>query len=413
MLSAAAVPGVTLLETETGFAALVSPDSKIARDNARYQEQFGGEPITILLSGPLDNIFSTQNLAILSDFEQEFSGDEWYRAINGPLTILQLAQQEAEQAMRAFEEQLALAQGQAAAEARAAAVAMGYGEAEQEMAAEQARAEVLQKFQPQIEKLQLIGEPSLDNPAFIASVLYDSEGAVSPAMQSFIPDIANVLISVTPRGNMSDRESLQTVTDIEAFFSSHPLDGVKVTVASAAKLVDAISNSIGNNIKVLLALSVAVMVLILVFTFRVRWRLLSLLMVGLSALWTFGLMGYLGVPVTMATMAALTILLGLGIDFSIQFHNRYQEEVARSKTVGEAIVTSISNMFPTIGIALLATIIGFITLYISEVPMIQDFGIMLATGIVISYIVALFLLHSIVYLGAKKIEIKKLKEAAS
>ena len=116
---------------------------------------------------------------------------------------------------------------------------------------------------------------------------------------------------------MSDQESLQAVIDIETFFSSHPLDGVKVTVASAAKLVDAISNSIGNNIKVLLALSVAVMVLILVFTFRVRWRLLSLLMVGLSALWTFGLMGYLGVPVTMATMAALTILLGLGIDFSI------------------------------------------------------------------------------------------------
>ncbi len=412
LLSAAAVPGVTMLETETGFAALVSPDSKIAQDNARYQEQFGGEPITVLLTGQLDDIFSTQNLAILSDFEQEFSGDECYRAINGPLTILQLAQQETEQAMRAFEEQLALAQEQAA-EARAAAAAMGLGEAEQEIAAEQARAEVLQKLQPQIEQLQLIGEPSLDNPAFIASVLYDAEGAVSPVMQSFVPDIAHALISVTPRGNMSDQESLQAVIDIEAFFSSYPLDGVEVTVVSDAKLVDAISNSIGNNINVLLALSVAVMVLILVFMFRVRWRLLSLGMVGLSALWTFGLMGYLGVPLTMATMAALTILLGLGIDFSIQFHNRYQEEVARSETVGEAMVTSISNMFPTIGIALLATIIGFITLYISEVPMIRQFGMMLATGIVISYIVALFLLHSIVYLGDKKIEIKKLKEAAS
>ena len=413
LISAAAVPGITMLETETGFAALVSPDSKIARDNARYQEQFGGEPITILLGGPLDNIFSTQNLAVLSDFEQEFSGDECYRAINGPIALLQVARQEAERARQTFLEQLALAQEEAAAQARQAAAAMGLGEAEQEMAAEQARAEVLQMFQPQIEQMQLIGQPSLDNPAFIASVLYDAEGAVSPVMQSFVPDIAHALISITPRGNMSDQESLQAVIDIENFFSSHPLDGVKVTVASAAKLVDAISNSIGNNIQVLLALSVVVMVLILVFTFRVRWRLLSLLMVGLSALWTFGLMGYLGVPVTMATMAALTILLGLGIDFSIQFHNRYQEEVARSKTVGEAIVTSISNMFPTIGIALLATIIGFITLYISEVPMIRQFGIMLATGIVISYIVALFLLHSIVYLGDKRIEIKKLKETAS
>jgi len=413
LLSAAAVPGITMLETETGFAALVSPDSPISQDTSRYEAQFGGDPITILLGGPLDTIFSTESLATLADFEQEFSDDERYLAVNSPLTVLAAAGEELTQARQTLESQLAQAQEQAAAQARQAAAAMGYGEAEQEMAAEQARAEVLEKFRPRIEQLQLIGEPSLDNPAFVASVLYDAQGAVSPVMQTFVPDIAHTLITVTPRGNMSDRESLQAVNDVEDFFSAHPLDGVKVTVASAAKLVDAISNSIGNNIKVLLALSVVVMVLILVFTFRVRWRLLSLLMVGLSALWTFGLMGYLGVPVTMATMAALTILLGLGIDFSIQFHNRYQEEVARSKAVGEAIVTSISNMFPTIGIALLATIIGFITLYISEVPMIRQFGLMLAVGIIFSYLVALFLLHSIVYLGDRKMKIKKLKEEAS
>ena len=133
LLSAAAVPGITLLETETGFDALVAPESAIAQDNSRYEAQFGGEPITVLLSGTLDNIFSTPNLAVLSEFQEQFSADERYRVINGPLTILQLAQQEAEQARQAFEEQLALAQEQAAAEARAAA--MGLGEVEQEMAA--------------------------------------------------------------------------------------------------------------------------------------------------------------------------------------------------------------------------------------------------------------------------------------
>jgi len=411
LLSAAAVPGITLLETETGFDALVAPESAIAQDNSRYEAQFGGEPITVLLSGTLDNIFSTPNLAVLSEFQEQFTADERYRVINGPLTILQLAQQEAEQARQAFEEQLALAQEQAAAEARAAA--MGLGEVEQEMAAEQARAEVLQMFQSQIEQMQLIGEPSLDNPAFVASVLYDAEGAVSPTMQSFIPDITHALIIVTPTGNMSDPEALQAVTDIDDFFAAHPLDRVEVTVTSDAKLVDAISHSIGSNITFLLALSVAAMVLILIFIFRVRWRMLSLGMVGLSALWTFGLMGYLSLPLTMATMVVLPILIGLGIDFSIQFHNRYQEELTRSRTVAGAIVASVSSIFPVVGIALLATIIGFITLYISEVPMIQDFGMVLAIGIVISYIVALFLLHSIVYLGDRKMKIEKLKEAAS
>ena len=163
---------------------------------------------------------------------------------------------------------------------------------------------------------------------------------------------------------------------------------------------------------ILLGLSVLAMIIVLVFLFRIRWRLLSLLMVGISALWTFGLMGYLSVPLTMASMAALPILIGLGIDFSIQFHNRYQEELTRSNSVSEAIIISISRMFPVVGIALLATIIGFITLFISEVPMIRDFGLTLAIGIVFSYMMGLFLLHSIVFLVDRNKSLERLQAAA-
>ncbi len=313
LLSVAAVPGVTMLETETGFEAFVSSDSKISQDNSRYEAQFGGDPITILLTGQLDDIFSAGNLAILTEFEEKFAHDERYQAINSPL----------------------------------------------------------------------------------------------------IPDDEHAIILVTPQGNMSNEALLQAAQDIEAFFSTEPLVRVDTTVISSSELVNAISVSMGNNITILLGLSVIIMFVILMAMFRVRWRLLSLLMVGISALWTFGLMGYLSVPLTMATMAALPILIGLGIDFSLQFHNRYQEEVARSKTVAGAIITSVSNMFPVVGIALVATIIGFITLYISEVPMIREFGMVLAMGIIISYIVGLFLLHSIVYLADNRVPIKRLREASS
>jgi len=360
LLSAAAIPGATMLNSETGFDALVSPSSEIAQDNARYEEQFGGEPIIVLLEGSLDDIFSTDNLAVLSEFEQQFSADERYRSIIGPLTVLRAAMEEVTQA-----------------------------------------------------QIQLIGEPALDNPLFIAAVLYDDEGAVSPAMQSLVPDENHALVLVTPQGNLEDSQALRTARDIEDFFIVYPLSGVETTVIAATKLVDAISSSMSNNMKVLLALALAVMMLILTVLFRVRWRLLSLFMVGVGALWTFGIMGYVSIPLTMATMAVLPILIGLGVDYSIQFHNRYQEELIRTKTVGEAIVTSLSRMFPSVGIALLATIIGFITLYISEVPMIRDFGVVLAVGIVFSYLVALFLLHSIIYQSDKRTPIAKLRKEST
>ena len=412
ILAAAAVPGITMLKMETGFSALVSSGSEISLDNSRYEEQFGGEPITVLLDGQLDDIFSTDNLSILSEFEQEFSYDERCCAVIGPTTLLQTAIEEASYARQVFQEHLALAQEAAATEAREAAIAMGLNELQQEQAAQAARAEVLQRFQAQIEQMQQIGEPSLDNPLFIAAVLYDSEGAISQTMQPFIPDDEHALIIVTPVGNMDDREALQATNDIEDFFTANPLLKINTTVISSAKLINAISSSMGKNMAILLGLSVVAMIVILLGIFRVRWRLLSLLMVGISALWTFGLMGYFSVPLTMATMAVLPILIGLGIDYSIQFHNRYQEELTRSRSVGDAIINSMSRILPTVGIALLATIIGFITLYISEVPMIRDFGMMLAVGIVLSYVTGLFLLHSIVYLGDRRVPIKQLSEAA-
>jgi predicted RND superfamily exporter protein len=102
VLVAIAVPGITMLRTETGFNALVSPDSEISQDNSRYEAQFGGEPITILLSGQLDDTFSADNIAILFDFEREFSSDTRYRAITGPVNLLQIALEEADRTRQAF-----------------------------------------------------------------------------------------------------------------------------------------------------------------------------------------------------------------------------------------------------------------------------------------------------------------------
>jgi len=215
-------------------------------------------------------------------------------------------------------------------------------------------------------------------------------------------DDANNLLVITPLGNMNYEQQLEAVRDIEQFFADNPMNEIKATVIDMSKVVAAITRSIGSDLGLLFGLAVGVMILILFLIFKVRWRLLSLLMVGVGALWTFGIMGYAGVPVSMVTMAVLPILIGLGIDFSIQFHNRYQEELTRSDSIRGAIVSSVKAMWPVVGIALLATVIGFITLYISSVPMIKDFGLTLAVGVIMSYVVGLFLLNSVLYLLDKK-----------
>ena len=109
VLSAVAVPGITMLETNSGMDTLISPRSQVYRDNELYEQQFGRSPITVLLTGNLADIFSTDNLTILSQFEQDFSRDPRYRSIFSPVTVLQRAAEEASQMKQALEAEIAQA----------------------------------------------------------------------------------------------------------------------------------------------------------------------------------------------------------------------------------------------------------------------------------------------------------------
>ncbi|UAC50100.1 MMPL family transporter [Bacillus aquiflavi] len=58
---------------------------------------------------------------------------------------------------------------------------------------------------------------------------------------------------------------------------------------------------------------------------------------------------------------------------------------------------TVSKMIPAVLSALIATVLGFIALYTSPVPMIKDFGKMLTIGMIISFFVGVFILIPILF----------------
>lgn len=77
---------------------------------------------------------------------------------------------------------------------------------------------------------------------------------------------------------------------------------------------------------------------------------------------------------------------------------------------------TITKMLPAVFTALVATGIGFVALYTSPVPMIQDFGKMLTIGLIVSFILGIFLLIPVLFIrdhffkNAKKMKQPKNKE---
>jgi len=112
----------------------------------------------------------------------------------------------------------------------------------------------------------------------------------------------------------------------------------------------------------------------------------------------FGLMGFLGIPLTMVTISGLPILIGLGVDFAIQVHSRIEEETLAADSAEVGIERALLLLGPALAVAAAAACIGFLVLQISSVPMIRDFGSMLAVGALIVFLISTTLIAATIFL---------------
>jgi hydrophobe/amphiphile efflux-3 (HAE3) family protein len=216
--------------------------------------------------------------------------------------------------------------------------------------------------------------------------------ATSAMAGTVAPDNTHTFIFVEVDGDVSSdhlREILRSVEE-SASFAEFPA-GYNVIVTGDADFDLEMEDEMTASISFLMMISVVLMFIVLYLVFRhVRWRLLPLGIVMIGVIYTFGAMGFFSIPMTMVSMAAFPILIGLGIDYAIQFHNRIEEELQFGESEAEAVIETVRHTGPAVLIALLITSLGFVSLFTSTVPMIQDFGKLLLIGIVLCFIASLF-----------------------
>ena len=102
---------------------------------------------------------------------------------------------------------------------------------------------------------------------------------------------------------------------------------------------------------------------------------------------TFGLTALAGATLTIATIAVLPVLIGLAVDYAIQFQSRVRQagELAARDAVHAAGVRGAG----TIVAAGAATAAGFLALLLSPVPMVRGFGLLLVVGVAIALLLTL------------------------
>ena len=177
----------------------------------------------------------------------------------------------------------------------------------------------------------------------------------------------------------------------------------RLTVTGQPALMKSITDEMTKSNAPILLLAGFLMIVALLITFnRVRWSLLPIPVVFLGVGWTFGAMGLLHIPFTMVSMSAFPVLIGIGIDYAIQFQNRIDEELVRTGNPVKAVIETVSHVTKPVIIALIITSMGFISLLTSSIPMIRDFGLICLVGLILCFLSALFVGVTILYIVGRR-----------
>ncbi|EMA68927.1 hypothetical protein C461_04832 [Halorubrum aidingense JCM 13560] len=124
----------------------------------------------------------------------------------------------------------------------------------------------------------------------------------------------------------------------------------------------------------------------------------------LSLLWTFGFMGYAGIPFSDSLITVFPLLLAVGIDFGIHIVNRYREERGEGRGITDAMRTTTDQLLIAFLLVTITTVFGLVSNVASPFEPNRDFGIVAAAGIVFTLVIFG------IYLPAAKVLVDRWRE---
>jgi len=250
------------------------------------------------------------------------------------------------------------------------------------------------------EMLTNVFDGSFDLDAFNISV---AGAGVDPKEFGFVFDLfvsedfdlqnftaAGALIIVQIDGTLDRAEVRSVAGEIQTRISAMPLENLREMQTSEYLIAYEVESNLRSNMAMLGAAILFLVSLILWSTFRrTSFILVPMLTLLITVIWTFGFSILMGITFTALDIAVIPLILGLGVDYSVHMSKRYQEEMRKGHSSREALVISTANVGAALLLAVLTTVVAFMSNVFSDVGPIRDFGVMCAMGVFIAFFLTL------------------------
>ncbi|UUX92157.1 efflux RND transporter permease subunit [Methanoplanus endosymbiosus] len=229
-------------------------------------------------------------------------------------------------------------------------------------------------------------------------------------LEKYLPSNTMTIAVVNLDTGISDDKEEALLNNLKTLItiSDMPPD-MTVTVSGSPAFSQQMGEEMGKSTGTLIFAAMLLMVVAVGILFaHVSYRFLPVGVVFTGLISTFGVMGLADIPISMVVIAAFPVLIGIGIDYAIQFHSRLDDEIKHGAPVEKGVRTTIENSGPSILYAMIATSLGFIAMYVSPIPMVVDFGLTCLIGVICCYLAALVMVPTFgILIGYKPKEKKK------
>ena len=210
------------------------------------------------------------------------------------------------------------------------------------------------------------------------------------------PDYAKLNLPAVLRTN-SSLETKYFTDRLEAWARDHLDSDLRLTITGTANVEAATTKEIVTGQITGLTVSILVVLVMLGFTFRhPGYTLLAMVPLVATITINFGVMGFFNIPLDIGTAIIASVVIGIGVDYSIHYLSRLRAGLARGESFDQALDTTVRHSGKAIVSNALTVGAGFLALWFATLTPLMIMGWLITLTMAVSALSALVFLPVLV-----------------
>ena len=207
------------------------------------------------------------------------------------------------------------------------------------------------------------------------------------------------------KDTINSKSRTRLINDISATVSAFEKSSNTTVYLSGMPYIRTVmANRIKSELNLFLLASLVLSALTLFLFFRsISATIMSLLVVGMGVIWSFGTIVLFGYKITLLTALIPILVVVIGVPNCIYFLNKYHTTYREMPDKEKALVNMVGRMGIVTLFCNIAAAIGFAVFAFTKSPLLQEFGIVAGINIMALFLISLLFIPSVLsYLPAPK-----------